>query len=158
MDFHKFRKKIKYYWFAIFACFGVVIAFSVYHFQNRNIVPYGTYPSGKVILLKEEYVYPHKTIMVIYNNGKVKASKIVDENTYKGKPKEYYKDIKKLSQSELQELLTLINDCEMHRTTFPDIHDYGISIATDEEKLELGSNFSQEYVDKLRDFLENIYE
>ncbi len=157
IDWKVIRRKIKNYSLVLVAIGIVLFAFWLYHQENKNIVPYNEYPDGSVLVVKNTYTYPYKTIIAIYKNGKVKISKIIDEINETGKPKEHYKDVTPLTYSETKELEALIKDVADHRTVDMSEQYYGILIKTSNSStLENAGNFEHEYVQKLNDFIEKI--
>ena len=157
MELKDILRKARNYTLVIVVFVVIFLAFSFYHNENKNIVPYNEYPEGSVLVAKNTYVYPYKIIIAIYKDGTVKKYKIVDEVTDMGAPKEQYRNVNELSKDEIKTLERLIADCEAHRTTLLDIEYYGLLIKTSHEStLESASHFEQEYVDRLNEFIENI--
>ncbi len=141
---------------AVLVAFGIIVfAVTVYISRNRNIVPYNQYPDGSVLAAKNTYVYPYKTLVVIYKDGTVKKSKIVDEITDKGEPKEQFKDINELSAEEIRELERLIAGCEAHRKYYNIGEFKGVLLKTSlDSTLETGENFEEVYVKALEEFID----
>ena len=159
MDWKKILRKLRNYSIVLICIGAMCFSLNLYLIESRNTVPYNEYPEGSVLVARNTYVYPYKTIVVIYKNGTVKKSKIVDELTDKGLPKEHYQKINDLSWEQIDTLKSLIEDCENHRTATLDILDYGLLIKTrSESTLESCTNFEQVYVDRLNEFIESIGE
>ena len=159
MDVKAILKTLRNYSIIIICIVCVVLVFNFYNVENKDIVPYNEYPEGSMLVAKSTYVYPYKTNIAVYKNGTVKRSKIVDEVTDLGLPKEHYEKIDSLSKEEIDTLKQLIKDCEDHRTTLLNIKDYGLLIKTSSDStLEPATDFEQEYVDKLNEFIESLGE
>jgi hypothetical protein len=97
IDWKVVRRKIKNYSLVLVAIGIVIFAFWLHNQENKNIVPYNEYPDGSVLVVKNTFVYPYKTIIAIYKNGKVKKSKIIDQINDTGRPNERFNDEKPLS-------------------------------------------------------------
>lgn len=159
MDGKAILKKLRNYSIIIICIVAVVLVFNFHHFENKDTVPYNEYPEGSMLVAKSTYVYPYKTNIAVYKNGTVKRSKIVDEITDMGKPKEHYEKIDTLTSEQINTLKELIKDCEDHRTANLDIQFYGLLIKTSSQStLESAAHFEQAYVDKLNDFIESLGE
>ena len=157
IDWKVVRRKIKNYSLVLVAIGIVIFAFWLHNQENKNIVPYNEYPDGSVLVVKNTFVYPYKTIIAIYKNGKVKKSKIIDQINDTGRPNERFNDEKPLSNSELKELERLIKDVADHRSVDMQEEYYGILIKTDSgSTLENAGNFEHSYVEKLNEFIENL--
>jgi len=88
MEVREVLRKVRDYSLVIAVLVGIFLVFSFYNSTNKDIVPYNDYPEGSILVAKNSYVYPYKTIIAIYKDGEVKKSKIVDEVTDMGAPRE----------------------------------------------------------------------
>ena len=157
IDWKVVLRKIKNYSLIIIAIALVLFALWFYHMENKNILPYNEYPDGSVLVVKNTYVYPYKTIIVIYKDGTVKKSKIQDKVLDTGKPQEHYKKEKDLTKEEVKELEHLIREVANHPIEKPIEEFYGILIRINSDNnLESAANYERAYVDELNDFIEEI--
>ena len=65
--------------------------------------------SNIILLNKTIYNYPYKEVIKIEKNGKVYKSKIVDELTKDGAPKDQFTYTKTISDDDLDEIESIIN-------------------------------------------------
>ena len=108
------------------------------------------YKSNSTLLKKTIYNYPYKEVIKIEENGKVYKSKIVDELTADGTPKDQFTYIKNISNEDLEEIKSIISQMkteEKKRENFSE--SYGIAVNLGNEALDECVYFSQEEVDKL---------
>ena len=79
-------------------CIAIILV-GIFYYLNKN----------SVILSKSLYSYPIKETIRILSNGDIERSSIVDELTINGTPKEKFEKIGKLSNSELNDLTSMLN-------------------------------------------------
>lgn len=106
--------------------------------------------TSNTLLNKTTYHYPYKEVIKIEENGKIYKSKIVDELTADGAPKDKFTYTKNLSNNDLEEIKRIINQMkteEKKRENFSE--SYGIAVNLGEDLLYGCEYFSQEEVDKL---------
>ena len=157
IDWKVVKRKIKNYSLVLIAIGLVIFAFWLYDQENKNIVPYNEYPDGSVLVVKNTFTYPYKTIIAIYKDGTIKRSRIIDQINDTGRPKEHYEDIKDLTREEIKELESLINDVADHKIEGQSEEYYGILIKTNNGKtLESAGNYDHSYVEKLNDFIDKV--
>ena len=66
MELKDILRKARNYTLVIVVFVVIFLAFSFYHNENKNIVPYNEYPEGSVLVAKNTYVYPYKKIIAFY--------------------------------------------------------------------------------------------
>ncbi len=106
--------------------------------------------SNNTLLNKTIYNYPYKEVIKIEENGKVYKSKIVDELTADGAPKDQFTYIKSISNEDLEEIKIIISQMkteEKKREKFSE--SYGIAVNLGDDALYGCEYFSQEEVNKL---------
>jgi len=110
--------------------------------------------SNSVLLNKTIYTHPYKEVIKIEANGKLYKSKIVDELTIDGAPKDQFNYIKTISNDDLVDIKSIINQMkteEKKRANYS--KDYGIAVNLGEDVLYGCEYFSQEAVDKLNSII-----
>ena len=110
--------------------------------------------SNIILLNKTIYNYPYKEVIKIEKNGKVYKSKIVDELTKDGAPKDQFTYTKTISDDDLDEIESIINQMkteEKKKENFSE--NYGIAVNFGEDKFYGCEYFLQEEVDKLNSII-----
>ena len=110
------------------------------------------YKTNDIIAEQVIYNYPYKITIRILNNGNIKMSKIVDELTRSGAPKENFKSVGKLSNEEFKELKEIMDNIKKQSLNNDDyIEDNSIAIRYNGDLYGLGY-FSRDEVTKLNNF------
>ncbi len=130
-------------------CIAIILV-GIFYYLNKN----------SVILSKSLYSYPIKETIRILSNGDIERSSIVDELTINGTPKEKFEKIGKLSNSELNDLTSMLNQLKKQELKTENFsQNYGIAIKYNNEKSLYGAEyFEQKNVDELNNFVQNILE
>ncbi len=119
--------------------------------ENQNIKK----DIRKILIEKTTYDYPYKMVIKVNKNGDVYKSKIVDELTKEGAPKDKFSRDGSVSKDDLIEIENIID--EMKKETRKNSNyseDYGIAINIGESSLYGCEFFSQENVDKLNTIIQ----
>ena len=127
-----------------------IILIGIFYYLNKN----------DVILSKSLNDYPIKETIQILSNGDIERSSIVDELTINGAQKEKFEKIGKLSNSELNDLTSMLDQLKNQKLKTENFsQNYGISIKYNNEKSLYGAEyFEQKNVDELNNFVQNILE
>ena len=110
--------------------------------------------SNSILLNKTIYNYPYKEVIKIEKSGKVYKSKIVDELTKDGAPKDQFTFTKTISNDDLEEIKSIIDQMkteERKKDKFSE--NYGIAVNLGEDKFYGCEYFMQEEVDKLNSII-----
>ncbi len=109
----------------------------------------------KILVEKTTYDYPYKTVIKVNKNGDIYKSKIIDELTEQGAPKDKFSKVGTISKEDLITTKNIINEMKEETkksSNFSD--DYGIAINIGESLLYGCEYFSQENVDKLNSIIQ----
>ena len=120
------KKKI-----VIFIICIAIILVGIFYYLNKN----------DVILSRSLDSYPIKETIRILSNGDIERSFIVDELTINGAPKEKFEKIGKLSNSELNDLTSMLDQLKKQELKTKNFsQNYGIAIKYNNEKSLYGQN------------------
>ena len=120
-------------------------------YENQNIKK----DISKILIEKTTYDYPYKMVIKVNRDGNVYKSKIIDELTKEGAPKDKFSKVGSVSKDDLIEIENIIN--EMKKETIKQSNyseDYGMAINIGESSLYGCEFFSQENVDKLNTIIQ----
>ncbi len=120
-------------------------------YENQNIKK----DISKILIEKTTYDYPYKMVIKVNKDGNVYKSKIIDELTKEGAPKDKFSKVGSVSKDDLIEIENIIN--EMKKETIKQSNyseDYGMAINIGESSLYGCEFFSQENVDKLNTIIQ----
>ena len=120
-------------------------------YENQNIKK----DISKILIENTTYDYPYKMVIKVNKDGNVYKSKIIDELTKEGAPKDKFSKVGSVSKDDLIEIENIIN--EMKKETIKQSNyseDYGMAINIGESSLYGCEFFSQENVDKLNTIIQ----
>ena len=120
-------------------------------YENQNIKK----DISKILIEKTTYDYPYKMVIKVNKDGNIYKSKIIDELTKEGAPKDKFSKVGSVSKDDLIEIENIIN--EMKKETIKQSNyseDYGMAINIGESSLYGCEFFSQENVDKLNTIIQ----
>lgn len=104
----------------------------------------------KILVKKTTYDYPYKTVIKVTKNGNIYKSKIIDELTEQGAPKDKFSKVGTISKEDLITITNIINEMKEETRKISNFSkNYGIAINIGESSLYGCEYFSQENVDKL---------
>ncbi len=109
----------------------------------------------KILIEKTTYDYPYKTVIKVNKNGDIYVSKIIDELTEEGQPKDNFSKVGVISKEDLIAIENIISEMkEETRKSSNFSENYGIAINIGESSLCGCEYFSQENVDKLNSIMQ----
>ena len=120
-------------------------------YENQNIKK----DISKILIEIRTYDYPYKMVIKVNKDGNVYKSKIIDELTKEGAPKDKFSKVGSVSKDDIIEIENIIN--EMKKETIKQSNyseDYGMAINIGESSLYGCEFFSQENVDKLNTIIQ----
>ena len=110
--------------------------------------------SNNILLEKNTYNYPYKEVIKIEKNGNVYKSKIIDELTKDGAPKNQFTYTKTISKNDLEEIKSIINQMKVEEKKKENFSEsYGIAVNLGEDFLYGCEYFMQEEVDILNSII-----
>ena len=114
--------------------------------------------TNDVILYKSSYNYPIAETIQILSNGDIEKCSVLTELTINGAPEAKFEKIGKLSNSELNDLISMLNQLQKQELKTENFsQSYGIAIKYNDEKyLYDAQYFEQKSVDELDNFVQNI--
>ena len=108
-----------------------------------------------ILLTKTTYHYPYKEVVKIEEDGKIYKSKIVDELTADGAPKDDFTYTGTASDDDLKEITNIIDRMKAEEKKTENLSDsYGIAVNLGEDALHGCEYFAQDEVDKLNSIIE----
>ena len=108
-----------------------------------------------ILIEKTTYDYPYKMVIKVNKNGDVYKSKIVDELTKEGAPKDNFSKVGEISKEDLIAIENIINEMKEETKKSSNFsEDYGIAINIGNNSLYRCEYFSQENVDKLNNIIQ----
>lgn len=114
--------------------------------QNKNT---------KILIKKITYDYPYKTVIKVNKNGDIYKSKIIDELTEEGQPKDNFYKVGAISKEDLIAIENIINEMKEETKKSSNFsEDYGLAINIGENLLYGCEYFSQENVDTLNSIMQ----
>ncbi len=114
--------------------------------------------NNNVIIGKTIYNYPHNTSIIILDNGDVEKGTTIDELNVDGTSNSTeYKKIKTITDNELENLKSMIQDIKNYKQSNREDYskDIGLFIKIDGENYST-VYYDQEKVDKLNDYFESL--
>ena len=111
--------------------------------------------TSNILLTKTTYHHPYKEAIKIEEDGKIYKSKIVDELTADGAPKDYFTYTGTVSNDDLKEITNIIDRMKAEEKKTENLSDsYGIAVNLGEDALHGCEYFAQDEVDKLNSIIE----
>ena len=108
-----------------------------------------------ILLTKTTYHHPYKEVVKIEEDGKIYKSKIVDELTADGAPKDDFTYTGTVSDDDLKEITNTIDQMKTEKKKTENLSDsYGIAVNLGEDALYGCEYFAQDEVDKLNSIIE----
>lgn len=111
--------------------------------------------TNETLIVKTTYNYPYKITIKINNNANIYKSKMMDELTIEGAPKDNFSKVGTISKDDISTIKNIIN--EMKKETLKNANfskGYGLAINIGNGQLYECEYFSQENVDKLNAIIE----
>ena len=141
------KKKIIIICIIILTIIGIVGIIVLKNKSNNNI---SNDISNNTLLNRTTYYYPYKEVIKIEENGDMYKSKIIDELTANGAPKDKFTYIKSISDEDLEEIKSIINQMKTEEKKKKNFSkSYGIAVNLGNNVLYGCECFTQEEVDKL---------
>lgn len=114
--------------------------------QNKNT---------KILIKKITYDYPYKIVIKVNKNGDIYKSKIINELTEEGQPKDNFSKVGAISKEDLIAIENIINEMKEETKKSSNFsEDYGLAINIGENSLYGCEYFSQENVDTLNSIMQ----
>ncbi len=108
-----------------------------------------------ILIEKTTYDYPYKTVIKVNKNGDIYKSRIIDELTEEGLPKDNFSKVGEISKEDLIAIENIINEMKEETKKSSNFsEDYGIAINIGNNSLYRCEYFSQENVDKLNNIIQ----
>ena len=108
-----------------------------------------------ILIEKTAYDYPYKTVIKVNKNGDIYKSRIIDELTEEGLPKDNFSKVGEISKEDLIAIENIINEMKEETKKSSNFsEDYGIAINIGNNSLYRCEYFSQENVDKLNNIIQ----
>lgn len=108
-----------------------------------------------ILIEKTTYDYPYKTVIKVNKNGDIYKSRIIDELTEEGLPKDNFSKVGEISKEDLIAIENIINEMKEETKKSSNFsEDYGIAINIGNNLLYRCEYFSQENVDKLNNIIQ----
>lgn len=140
------KKKIMIFTIIILVLIVVLLIF----INKRN-----TISNSKILITKINYQYPYKTVIKVDKHANIYKSKIVDELTADGAPKDNFSKIGTMSQEDFRIIQNIIDAMKKEQIKETDFSEsYGIAINLGEDTLYSCAYFTQENVNKLNSILQ----
>ena len=111
--------------------------------------------TSNILLTKTTYHHPYKEVVKIEEDGKIYKSKIVDELTADGAPKDDFTYTGTVSNDDLKEITNIIDRMKAEEKKTENLsNSYGIAVNLGEDALYGCEYFAQDEVDKLNSIIE----
>ena len=111
--------------------------------------------TSNILLTKTTYHHPYKEAIKIEEDGKIYKSKIVDELTADGAPKDDFAYTGTASDDDLKEITNIIDRMKAEEKKTENLsNSYGIAVNLGEDALHGCEYFAQDEVDKLNSIIE----
>ena len=108
-----------------------------------------------ILIEKTTYDYPYKTVIKVNKNGDIYKSRIIDELTEEGLPKDNFSKVGEISKEDLIAIENIINEMKEETKKSSNFsEDYRIAINIGNNSLYRCEYFSQENVDKLDNIIQ----
>ena len=106
--------------------------------------------TNEILAKKTTYEYPYKTVIKVNKNGGIYKSKIIDELTKEGPPKDKFSKVGTITNEDLITIEEIINEMkEEQKKSSNSSESYGLAVNIGDSSLYGCEYFSQENVDKL---------
>ena len=111
--------------------------------------------ANEILAKKTTYEYPYKTVIKVNKNGGIYKSKIIDELTKEGPPKDKFSKVGTIPNEDLIEIEDIINEMkEEQKKSSNYSENYGLAVNIGDSSLYGCEYFSQENVDKLNSIIQ----
>ena len=111
--------------------------------------------TNEILAKKTTYEYPYKTVIKVNKNGGIYKSKIIDELTKEGPPKDKFSKVGTIPNEDLIEIEDIINEMkEEQKKSSNYSENYGLAVNIGDSSLYGCEYFSQENVDKLNSIIQ----
>ena len=111
--------------------------------------------TNEILVKKTTYEYPYKTVIKVNKNRDIYKSKIIDELTKEGAPKDEFSKVGTISNEDLIAIEDIINEMkEEQKKNLNHSEDYGLAVNIGESSLYGCEYFSQKNVDKLNSIIQ----
>ena len=111
--------------------------------------------TNEILAKKTTYEYPYKTVIKLNKNGGIYKSKIIDELTKEGPPKDKFSKVGTIPNEDLIEIEDIINEMKEEQKKSSNYSEsYGLAVNIGDSSLYGCEYFSQENVDKLNSIIQ----
>ena len=111
--------------------------------------------TNEILVKKTTYEYPYKTVIKVNKNGDIYKSKIINELTKEGAPKDEFSKVGTIPNEDLIEIEDIINEMkEEQKKSSNYSENYGLAVNIGDSSLYGCEYFSQENVDKLNSIIQ----
>ena len=133
----------------------VSIIFIIIFFILAIVLLININENTNILIEKTTYDYPYKTVIKVNKNGDIYKSRIIDELTEEGLPKDNFSKVGEISKEDLIAIENIINEMKEETKKSSNFsEDYGIAINIGNNSLYRCEYFSQENVDKLNNIIQ----
>lgn len=111
--------------------------------------------ANEILAKKTTYEYPYKTVIKVNKNGGIYKSKIIDELTKEGPPKDKFSKVGTITNEDLIAIEEIINEMKEEQKKSSNYSEsYGLAVNIGDSSLYGCEYFSQENVDKLNSIIQ----
>ena len=111
--------------------------------------------TNEILAKKTTYEYPYKTVIKVNKNGGIYKSKIIDELTKEGPPKDKFSKDGTITNEDLIAIEEIINEMKEEQKKSSNYSEsYGLAVNIGDSSLYGCEYFSQENVDKLNSIIQ----
>lgn len=111
--------------------------------------------TNEILAKKTTYEYPYKTVIKVNKNGGIYKSKIIDELTKEGPPKDKFSKVGTITNEDLITIEEIINEMKEEQKKSSNYSEsYGLAVNIGDSSLYGCEYFSQENVDKLNSIIQ----
>ena len=111
--------------------------------------------ANEILAKKTTYEYPYKTVIKVNKNGGIYKSKIIDELTKEGPPKDKFSKVGTITNEDLITIEEIINEMKEEQKKSSNYSEsYGLAVNIGDSSLYGCEYFSQENVDKLNSIIQ----
>lgn len=111
--------------------------------------------TNEILVKKTTYKYPYKTVIKVNKNGGIYKSKIIDELTKEGPPKDKFSKVGTITNEDLIAIEEIINEMKEEQKKSSNYSEsYGLAVNIGDSSLYGCEYFSQENVDKLNSIIQ----
>ena len=111
--------------------------------------------TNEILAKKTTYEYPYKTVIKVNKNGGIYKSKIIDELTKEGPPKDKFSKVGTITNEDLIAIEEIINEMKEEQKKSSNYSEsYGLAVNIGDSSLYGCEYFSQENVDKLNSIIQ----